>query len=530
LSNEEVTKDNNEQLLTEEQVQYVLEFANAYGGMGRTSYLTPFLVNDRFKDITLNPISATSEKLATALKTPKSNERMLQGFSQDFEIQSQIYKKLLDYQGNMLAWDMTYDCINANYKDYTSVAYNKDLDILKEFIDKFDYRKEFSVVVKELIRNEAYFCCPRFDGNQYVLQELPSAVDYTMITGRWDYGLLFSLNMYWFLLPGVDLDFYPPFFKKKYNEIFKGGKSAPIYDPSLPPQDRGISSFIYWQDIDVNTGWAWKFNSLSATRVPLYSGLFLDLVQQPVIRELQKSISMAVASRIIVGEIPLLNKTAATSVKDQFSLSAKNLGEFLSLVKTAVGDALKVAAVPLQNMTGIEFSAENDVYNSYLKTALASSGVNTNLIFTSDVRPNSIESQLSLNVDENQMTCLYSDFEKFINYQVNKDTKKYKFKVRFEGTKFYNDRERRFDTCMSLADKGIVLPQEIGASIGLNPFEFQRRLDEGRASGFVDNLTPIISGFQMSSKNSGRPTKSDGDLSSSETRDSGANIERGAKK
>jgi hypothetical protein len=522
------TSDNGELLITEEQLGYVLEFANSMVGMGRTTYLTPYLVNERFKDITLNPISATSEKLAAALKAPKSNEKMLQGFSQDFEIQSQLYKKLLDYQGNMLAWDMTYECINAKYSKYTSNEYNKDLDKLKEFIDKFDYRKEFSSVVKELIRNEAYFCCPRFDGDQYVLQELPSSVDYTMITGRWDYGLLYSLNMYWFILPGVDIDFYPSFFKEKYNEVFRGNKSN-LYNPSLPPEDRGMSSFVYWQDIDVNTGWAWKLNPISATRVPLYSGLFLDLMQQPIMRELQKNINMAVASRMITGEIPLLNKTSSASVKDQFSISAKNLGEFLSIVKSAVGEALKVAAVPLQNVQGIGFDAENDVYNSYLKTALASSGVNTNLIFTSDVRPNAIESQLSLNVDENQMTCLYPDFEKFINYQVNKLTEKYKFKVHFEGTKFYNDRERRLNAYMTLADHGIVLPQEIGASIGLNPFEFSRRLEEGKATGFVDNLTPIISGFQMSDKQKGRPQKSDSDLSSSDTRDNGNNVGRGGK-
>jgi hypothetical protein len=516
-------------LLSEEDVEYVLNYAKSYIGIGQ-SYLSPAMINARMQDITLNPSQATSADLISALDNPKGSELKLQQFSQDFEIQSQIYKKLLEYQSNILAFDLTYECINAKYKDYGTAKYNKDLDILKEFLDKFDYKREFKIAVQEMIRNDAFFCCSRFDGNQYVLQELPNSVDYTMITGRWDYGLLFSLNMYWFMQPGVDLDFYPVFFKKKYNELFRGENKLAEYKPPVSPLLRGSSSYVYWQDIDVDTGWAWKMNASMATRLPLYSGLFLDLLEQPTMRELQKNINLAAASKIVIGEIPLMNKTSQASTRDQFSISAKNLGEFLGLVKAAIGSALKTVAVPLTNVKGISFDSENDLYSSYLRTTLASSGVNTNLLFTSEVKQNSIESQLALNVDENQMKAMYPDFEKFINYHVNKLTKNFKFKVHFEGTNFYNDREERLSNQMKLMAQGIVLPQKIAASLGMNSFEFQRQLDEARASEFVDNLTPIIPGAQLSGKEDiGRPEKSDGSLKSTDTRDSASNIEKGGK-
>jgi hypothetical protein len=44
----------------------------------------------------------------------------------------------------------------------------------------------------EMLRNETFFFNPRFDGDKYVLQELPANPTYTKITGRWDYGLFFS--------------------------------------------------------------------------------------------------------------------------------------------------------------------------------------------------------------------------------------------------------------------------------------------------------------------------------------------------
>lgn len=530
---------NNEKevLLTEEQVNYVLTFAESLMG-GYSPYgnaMTPMMLNQRMKDVTLNPLQATENTLTQALNNPKGSELQLQAFSQDFEIQSQVYKKLLSYLGTMLSFDMTYTCINSKSGDYAGKAYQKDLDVLKRFVDKFDYKQEFTTIVQEMIRNEAYFGCPRFEGDQMVIQELPASPTYTMITGRWDYGLLYSLNMYWFVQPGVDLDLYPAFFKKKYAELWINGQGLQRYQPSLSPTNRGDSLWVYWQDIPVDVGWCFKLSPAIAARVPYYSGLFLDLIQQPQMRALQKNINMAAAARIVIGEIPLLNKTTQAGVRDQFSISAKNLGEFLGLVKSAIGDSIKTAAVPLTNVQGISFPVENTLYSSYLKTALATSGVNTNLIFTSDVRPNSIESQLSLNVDENQLLVLYPQFEKFINYHVNKMTKNFKFKVEFEGTNFFNNRQQRFDKYTSLASTGIVLPQKIAASIGMNPFDFQRQLEEAQETGWVDKLTPIVSGFQQSaggaSSGAGRPQKKDGDLSDSgeSTRTSGTNIEKGGK-
>ena len=529
--NEKIDEENQEDILiSEENTKYVLEFAQSLVGSIGQQYLSPQMINARMQDVTLNPSQATEKDLIAALKSPKDCERQLQSFSQDFEIQSQIYKTLLEYQSNILAFDLTYDCINAKYADYSSTKYNKDLDKVKEFLDKFNYRREFKVATQEMIRNDTFFCTPRFEGEQYVLQELPNSVDWTLITGRWAYGLLFSFNMEWFMQQGVDIDFYPPFFKAKYQEEYKGRKTQTSYNPPVNPIYRGRSSYINWQDVPPDEGWAWKMNVSMATRLPLYSGLFLDLFEQPTMRALQKSVNMAEAAKLVIGEIPLLNKTTQASTKDQFSISAKNLGEFLALVKSAIGSAIKTAAVPLTNIKGIDFEADNELYSSYIKTMLATSGVNTNLLFTSDVKQNAIESQLALNVDENQLIALYPDFEKFLNYHINKDTKNFKFKFHLEGTNFYLNRQQRLDNQMSLIGQGIVLPQKIAAALGMDPFSFQRQLDEARASKFVDNLTPVTPGAQLSGKDSGRPQKSDGEIKSTDTEDSGSNIEKGGKK
>lgn len=530
MTKKKVSEKNDGTILSEKEVQEVFDFyAFAKAQSAFNNVMTPDMLSGRMKDISMNPMVATEETLNSALLDPKNSEISLMAFSENFELQSMPYKRLIDYLSGMLAWDLTYTS-DVDEKEYDSSAYKKDLKIAEEFFYRFDYKKEFNTAVRQLFRNEAFFSLPRFDGEKIVLQELPSSPMYTKITGRWDYGLLFSMNMYWFILPGVNLDMYPPFFAEKYNEVFGRGVTRK-YLPSLSPEDRGQSSWVNWQDIPTDLGWCWKLNPEIATRVPYFTPLFMDLISQPLMRNLQKNINMSTASRLLVGQVPML-KDANAKIKDQISMSPETLGKFLQLVRSALSESMKVTAAPLDNMQGVQFPAENEVYDSYLRTALASSGINSNLIFSSDIKPNSIETQLSLNVDEQIVTRLYPQFEAFLNYHVNRMTKKYKFSFRFEGTNFYNNRQNRLDAQLKLLPMGIVLPQKISAALGMSPFEFEKQLAEGRANKWVDKLTPIISGAQMPADGAGRPTKSDSTIGDEgeTTRASSRNVGRGGKK
>lgn len=515
--------------MTEEEVYDVLKFAQSFGY--NNAIITPFLLNSRLRDITLTNVTPDETTLNSAMADPKNNEIALLEFSQDFEQKSQVYKKLLSYLGGMLSFDMTYESIGT-YKDFKSKEYQSDLDVFKRFVDSFNYKEQFSSVVGELLRNEAAFYVKRIDeySGKMVLQELPAHPNWTLINGHSPYGLLFDFNMLFFIQPGIDLSGYPKFFADKYKKLWDSGVFKK-YTPFMPANTRD-SNYIYWQQIPLDIGWMWKFNPTMATRIPHFAPMFLDLIQQPLMRVLQKNTNIAAAKKMIVGEIGTI-KDAQSKVKDQFNINPDTLGKFLAVVQTAVGDAIKVAAAPLNDMKGVEFKGENELYSKYLNTALATSGVNTNLIFTSDVKQNVEETRLSLNVDEQDMYSLYPQFENFMDYHINQLTKKYKFKIHFEGTQFYNNREQRLERQMTLMGNGIVMPNKIAAALGMSPFEFQRNLDEARANGWTDNLTPVIPAAQMSGeKQKGRPSKSDSDLSDSgsQTRENGSNLSRGGKK
>lgn len=524
--------EESDETLTEEQVYDVLRFAREISGYGNA--ITPMLLNQRMQDINLNPVKAEEDSLTSALLDPKSNEEQLQNFSQSFELQSQSYKRILGYLSNMPLWNFDITCINYEKGDANTSKFKKDYKLVQSFFDRFDIKKEFGLAFREMLRNETFFCSPRFDiEDKPILQELPSSNNYSKITGRWSYGLLMSFNLLWFMIPGVDLRLYSPFFKKKFNEFMKANSQG--YNPALSVDNRGNSSWVYWYDLPVSEGWVFKMTPEISSRVPYFSPLFKDLIQQDTMRNLQKNINMAQAVKLIAGEVPLL-KEGKANVADMIAIKSETLGKFLALLKGALSEAIKVGAAPLENLQALEWSENNTMYQTFLRTSVASSGINSNLVFNSDQKPNALESQLSVNVDESIIHAVYPQFNDFLNYWINKETKHFKFKASLYGTDFFTSRAEEFDRMTMLMDKGIVIPSKIANSLGMSVFDLERQIQFAKDSEFVDNLTPILSAFNTPKElqgdgAAGRPQKSASKLgeSGAQTRDTGSNIEKGGK-
>lgn len=559
--NENINKEE-EPLLDENQVWDVIEFSRALNGYPQ--FLSPDSINSRMKQVNLNPVGATEAILSVAMKEPKQNEKDFSSISDFFELTSMVYKRLISYYSNMLSFDITYTS-SVKKDEYKTPRYKKAMDTLETFLYAFDYKKEFRSAVREMLRNDVYFAAFFNLGNRYILQQLPS--DYCKITGRWEGGLLFSFNFEWFNQPGVDIDTYPVWFKKKYLELYKklkeGNNDPYTYNPSLPMGKRGKSYYMLWVDIPPEVGACFKFSPELVTRLPYFTPLFNDLILQPTVRALQRNINMSEASKIIIGEVPLLNRDTKATVRDSIAISPELLGKFLQLVQSGVSESVKIASAPLQNFKAVDFEGNSTMYDDYLRTTMALSGVNTNLIFSSNVKPNVIETQLSLNVDEQLLRSLYEQFEEYLAYQVNLRTGSFTFYIKFEGTEFSINRGERFETAMKLFDKGIILPQKIAAAIGMKPSDFRKQMEESSALGFVESLTPPTFMQQKelleiqrkqaeklakeNSKNQtpsllnkqnsdneeevGRPQKEISELTDegASTRASGANIQRGGK-
>src|SRR5690606_31098133 len=118
-------------------------------------------------------------------------------------------------------------------------------------------------------------------------------------------------------------------------------------------------------------------------------------------------------------------------------------------------------------------------------------------------------------------------FEDFCTYHVNRLTRKYKFKIKFEGTIF--DREDRQKHALELAQNGIITPK-IASAEGMSIKDLDAGMLLMKWLGFVDKLTPIKTSYTLSKEDTkgGRPAKKDNDLTDSGeiSRTAGSDIDK----
>lgn len=504
-------------------------------GMTEAGAFTPYTQNEIMKRINIATNSAPDgKKIDDALSNPIDNEGNLVNYGQSYYFSSLMYKRNQEYLANLPAFDLEISCINAKPDDYKTNKYKKDYEEIKKFINSFNYREQFKNIAWNIVMNETYYAMFRELGNKSVIQEFPA--QYSMITGKWEYGLLYDIDMNWFLQGEVDINCYPDWVIKKYKEMFDGKKERP-YIPSNKINKR-TGTFGLWTQTDPDDGcWVFKFNMNHNLQVPFFSGMLPEMAVIPTLRNLQVNQSMAAARKLLVSSIPYLNEKKAASVANQLAIDADTLGKFIGLATQGLEAAIKVLALPTEDIKGVEFkNTDSDTYETFmtLTSSLLSGG---KVIFSTSENQNAIETQFSIDIDRMLIKSIYPQFENFLEYYANKHTKKFKWAFRFVGTNDKFDREARQEEAFRYADKGVVLPNKIASSLGMNKIELERELEEMNSSDFIDKLRPMINIYTQGNvtagstpnNGAGRPQVKDSDLSNSgsETRDKGSNIEKG---
>ena len=514
-----------QEVLTEEQVYRILDFAKSYysahGDPSEGFAYNPYLTNQRLNQITLSPSDLPENKLKNALAAPISqgSQDELVGYSEFLQFAEAISKRTLLYLGNLPAFDYTVTCINAyDDSDYGSEEYKKDLRKVKDFLARFDVKGQMSYVTRRALQSEAFYAVFRTDGANYQFQELPA--DYCIITGRnLDWGFLFDFDMNWFLQQGLSLKMYPRNFRKIWEETFGDLETLEDYNPAnaLNKRDGTFSTWHQTSPLPEDGAFVcFKFNADTYARLPFLSSLFSQVVNKPLIKELQTNQYMISAQKILVGLIPYLKDQKSGQVANALAIDAKTLAPFLALLKQGLSDAVKVSGAPFSDVKDVSFpTTEKSIYDEYNTNLAKQSGATGALVYGS-ARPTATEINLSSQIDTMIATSIYPSLSRWLSTYVNTLTSKYKFRFAFEGNKFASDRKERLETALKLADKGIVLPQKIAAAMGMDVFELQAQLQEGKANNFYDllYLLPNANTANMGGS-AGRPAVSDDEAAES---------------
>ena len=504
--------------LTKEELDQVMQFSQGLHTMfsnGYSFFATPYTQNQNLLKLNNNPAKPTYEKLLKALESVPYDYGSLASYSEFMEIWDSIYAKTLRYFEGLLAFDLSYQCINIkNPSEYKSREYQDDIRRVNKFLDKFDYKSEFKKVVKEIMRKETSYVWFRDSQDisnpidleedikkteKFGLQIMPDK--YCILTGYFNSGqLLYDFNMNYFLNATVDINLFAPIFKKKFKEVFDSKENAYIPSRQL---DYRTGEFATWvQTSPVDGAWAFKFDTSNFRQVPPLANLMKGCIDKEEAQALQKDKNMISAYLVLAGEMGMMSTEKSGNKADQFKINPLTMGKFMALVNQGLKDNVKPIALPLEDIHGWQFTDSNtNMVDNQAKVTAADGASATTLIYTSD-KMSQFELENAIYLDYCYMKPLYNQFNQFLNFYINKKTKKYKFDFSFDGLDRQWDREKRQNTLRNYADKGIVLDATMWASaLGMKPQAFERSMECAHNSNFVNNLTTLLNANTM--KNGG---------------------------
>ena len=497
------------EMLSVEQAEWLKEVAVAFSNTllndGNISNIyTPSLLNQNLINLNNNPLTPTYNKLVEALNNAKFQAKTLQGYQEWMEYAEITFKRLLEYYANILAFDLSYTCINIkDKKEYSSAKYKKDKQKIEDFLIKFNYKKEFLKVVRQMLRSESAFYWLRNNNDTvnptYTLQLMPQ--EYCLITGAWEKGYLYDFNMNYFLQPGIDINGYDEVFKEFMKVMYGGGENVVYnYKPSNT-FDKRTGTFAYWTQtspIYMHHGlpsgaWVFKLDDSNFNDVPMLASLMRDAIMNIPARKLQYDKDALGAYAYLIGEIKMLKANEANAT----AFDPVRLGTLLQIVKNALDKHIVVGAMPAEENKWYQFKDENTMMaETQIKTTLASGAGASRILYASD-KMSQEEIRNAILSDYNVMKKIYSQFNNFLDFYANQLTKHYKFKFSFDGSTYGFEREWRKEGIMKLATTGIVLNSTAFASaFGYDPVMFSYMLKETSADdSWMKDLSSLQSIF-----------------------------------
>lgn len=504
-----------EELLTREQVDSVIEFAQALHSYSNWGYYSPYLSNMLLQGLNNDSKIPSSDSVRKALADYRNSANEIQGYMEYTKYFDMLFARTVMSYVNALSFDLQVVCTNAyTEEDYKSSEYQEDKRRIDSFVEKFNYKDEFRKVVNQLMLREAYYVWFRKTkwgnkGMKYALQILPQ--DRCMLTGYWEKGMLFDFDMTYFLQPGVDIDGFDPTFKKYYNRVFgNGGGNLLNYRPTNGLNDRTGTYAMWTQTSPEDGAWVFKFDPSNFNTTPFLAPYLKNAINNDEIQQLQYNKDIAEAYAILAGEIATYDNAKSGTQSDQMVFNPKTLGGFMAKAKAGLSSTVKLAALPLKNLEWYQFQDSNKEMYKTQEAVSAAVGTGLSRVIYSTDRMSNAEVEAAKDETYNTMRPLYEQFSNFMEFFANKLTKKYHFKFFFDGSNYPHERQGRFDRMMKVADKGIVLGSSAWSSVlGYNPVMFDALLREGKWGGMRDKLSLLLNVNTMtdSGESNGRPKK-----------------------
>lgn len=425
--------------------------------IGNSFKSNPFIQNSRLKRIN-SPISTKDKKtLDNAIKNPENNEYIFKTESQALYFQNYVYSNLLRLNRDVPKFYNYATPCDVTSEDCKTSVFKKEMKFVNEILHKMNIRQLGKDIAMDigLEGKRSYVFRSHYSKDKKIvdyatLQKLPSQwIKYTAIGSNTDY--ITSMDFMMFLQPGESVDFYPPFFRKIWEDLIDNGvffenedgkKGFNLNNVGNLQDSKNIlevdgNRYMYWVELPQTEVYEFGSDNSHPLALPEYIGLFSDLRGLDDYKWLQNQLLSKAVNSVLVGTVPLI-KDHNLAGGDQIAISIDSIMGYSDMFSNAVSNNIMPFFAPFTNYELLSLPLPPDakeINNTALKNLINSSGMGA-LISTTD-KPSIISVKTAQIMAESKAEYLMLQIQKCINSIINKNLGlKYKFKITIWGGSF----------------------------------------------------------------------------------------------
>jgi len=473
----------------------------------------PLWMNELLKQQTTSSYKYKKSDIIKWTENPANSEKQLREVAMYLYNTSSFFKRIVYYLSSICTLDHMIIPYNISESDVKSTVFKKAKTKAYDWLNSFDIKKEFLSIMQVIVLEDIFFGYKRTSNTSTTLQRLPSA--WCRLVSKTDIGFQYAFNFMYFLNPLVNIDTFPPEFRKYYDAVKAGDRT----DINGSPVNSGS---YYWVVLDENAV-AFKFDSSTGIITPPLMGIFGDCLEIDTYKDLIKDKLTLDIQKLVYQRIPM-----GKEKKGEFLISLPDAKEFHNNAKANMPANVGIVTTPME-MASISFDKQAQTKDSLIglgESNFFKAGGISEVLFSSD--GGNIGLNLSVQTDYEFVKHCVRQFEKWINFQLNKLGGKFKFKIIFPDVSVFN-RDELYTSALNAASLGYS-KRLVACFQGINPQDFDSMMAFENGEDIVSTLLPLASAYTGGlSDTGGNPGKKTKDLTDKglETKSSGANDNRG---
>jgi hypothetical protein len=475
--------------------QSLTQIINKINASNNGGYYNPLMGSDFTQSINISPLVPTQTQLTEWLKNPAKHQKSLRDVSQFLNGAIMQYNRSIKHFSSILTYRYDLRPLNRIPKDAEGKKrYLASMDTCNNLLRKLNIKYQMEKVVQDVMQNGVGFWYIKDTKHFRTLYPLPR--DYCYITGYWDNGYTFA----------IDLSFFNKFVGLA--EVIPELTYA--YEMFIKMRELGVRgdrlAMYQYYPMPIESSWVFMFDPLHADASPPLKSVFKDAFEILSYKDLLKQKTILDTVTLLFQQIPY------DETSKKFIMEYNEAAKIVATTQQLLPKGVRTLASPFsgEQFNFTQAQSMNNINGVGETLYWSSVGINSTMM--GGETKSALVLKQSLESDFSYCDHLYRQIENFINWQLMLASREFIWATKFYGNRFTEGED--IDRELKIVTTTNAPIEKLYALRGYEPFEIDPILDLELELDRKSRLKPIISGNQMSGKDieNGRPKLSDDSL------------------